>query len=148
MEDDLWKALNEQAIADGVVLPSSMKAIMDTWTLQMGYPVVSVVRNYESNSALISQVNLYLKLNFSNIHAVLFLNAKERFLLRKSEMPSNDTHVYRWWIPLSYATESNPNERNVDWLSDEEQSKSISVQGSNNNQWVLFNIDQKSMYQK
>lgn len=148
MEDDLWKALNEQAIADGVVLPSSMKAIMDTWTLQMGYPVVSVVRNYESNSALISQVNLYLKLNFSNIHAVLFLNAKERFLLRKSEKPLNDTHVYRWWIPLSYATESNPNERNVDWLSDEEQSKSISVQGSNNNQWVLFNIDQKSMYQK
>ncbi len=76
VEDDLWKALNDQAITDGVVLPSSMKAIMDTWTLQMGYPVVSVVRNYESNSATVSQVNLYRKFNFLNIHAILFLKTQ------------------------------------------------------------------------
>ena len=67
VEDDLWKALNDQAIEDGVILPSSMKAIMDTWTLQMGYPVVSVVRNYEKNSATVSQVNLYRPFNFSKI---------------------------------------------------------------------------------
>ncbi len=46
-----------QAHEDGI-LPESLnvKEIMDTWTLQTGFPVVTVDRNYESKSATISQV--------------------------------------------------------------------------------------------
>ncbi len=42
-QDDLWRAYDEQAHADGV-LPSevNVKTIMDTWTLQKGYPVLNV----------------------------------------------------------------------------------------------------------
>ena len=29
---------------------------MDTWTLQMGFPVVEVTRDYEANSAQLTQV--------------------------------------------------------------------------------------------
>jgi aminopeptidase N len=58
-EGDLWEALTEE-IRDmsGSPLPPSVtvKQVMDTWTLQEGYPVLTVTRNYSSGSALLSQV--------------------------------------------------------------------------------------------
>jgi aminopeptidase N len=58
-QDDLWDQLTSQAHQD-VSLPAHMtvKEIMDTWTLQTGYPVVTVTRNYTNDSAYISQVSL------------------------------------------------------------------------------------------
>jgi aminopeptidase N len=57
-QDDLWDQLTMQAHQDGS-LPSHMtvKQIMDTWTLQTGYPVVTVTRNYVNGSACVSQVS-------------------------------------------------------------------------------------------
>lgn len=34
----------------------SVKEIMDTWTLQTGYPVITVKRNYENHNVTVSQV--------------------------------------------------------------------------------------------
>ena len=36
VQDDLWEALTVQAKADNLKLPTSVKEIMDTWTLKMG----------------------------------------------------------------------------------------------------------------
>ena len=74
-QDDLWQYLTEQAHRDGT-LPNDLtvKIIMDTWTLQMGFPVVNVHRNYNDNSATVSQ---------------------ERFLISKSEN-NPDKHNYMW----------------------------------------------------
>ena len=56
-QDDLWEVLTEEAHRRGVLdLHVSVKRIMDTWTLQTGFPVVNVIRDYESNSFTISQV--------------------------------------------------------------------------------------------
>ena len=57
-QDDLWHYLTQQARLDGT-LPSELtvKTIMDTWTLQMGFPVVNVTRDYDSNEATLIQVN-------------------------------------------------------------------------------------------
>lgn len=56
-QDDLWKSLTMQAHEDNA-LPDNLtvKMIMDTWTLQTGYPVINVKRNYEDGSVEITQV--------------------------------------------------------------------------------------------
>lgn len=57
-QDDLWQQLTLQAHLDGSLpLHMTVKEIMDTWTLQTGYPVVTVTRNYLNVSAYISQVS-------------------------------------------------------------------------------------------
>lgn len=57
-QDDLWQQLTLQAHLDGSLpLHMTVKEIMDTWTLQTGYPVVTVTRNYFNVSAYISQVS-------------------------------------------------------------------------------------------
>lgn len=56
-QDDLWQSLTEQAHSDGVLGKElTVKTIMDTWTLQTGYPLVTVKRNYDDHSVEISQV--------------------------------------------------------------------------------------------
>lgn len=41
------------------VLPADMtvKQIMDSWTVQTGYPVLNVTRDYDSGNAVITQVS-------------------------------------------------------------------------------------------
>lgn len=56
-QDDLWQVLTEQAHMEYVLEPEfSVKEIMDTWTLKTGFPMITVKRNYEDGSAIISQV--------------------------------------------------------------------------------------------
>jgi len=56
-QNDLWHALTQQAHKDKVLEPSvTVKEIMDTWTLQTGFPVITVTRNYNNNSATLTQV--------------------------------------------------------------------------------------------
>ncbi len=57
VQEDLWQALQEQADQEGVYLPTSIKTIMDTWTRQMGYPVISVTRAYDVSAVYVSQVS-------------------------------------------------------------------------------------------
>ena len=52
-QDDLWQALQEQADLESVQLPATVKEIMDTWTFQMGFPYITVERNYATGSALL-----------------------------------------------------------------------------------------------
>lgn len=47
-QDNLWEALTEEAHKNAVLGDNiTVKQIMDAWTLQTGYPVVNVTRNYE-----------------------------------------------------------------------------------------------------
>ena len=50
---DLWTALGNQAKAEGKDL--DVPAIMDTWVLQMGYPVVTVTINRQNRQAQVTQ---------------------------------------------------------------------------------------------
>jgi aminopeptidase N len=58
-EDDLWRALTEEiGVTPGSSLPPgvTVKQVMDTWTLQEGYPLLTVTRNYSNGTAVLSQV--------------------------------------------------------------------------------------------
>lgn len=55
-QDDLWESLTEKAHENQSLMKSvTVKDIMDTWTLQVGYPVIDVKRDYDTNSATITQ---------------------------------------------------------------------------------------------
>lgn len=58
-QDDLWSSLTEVAHQRGSLDKNlTVKKIMDTWTLQTGYPVLKVVRNYSTDKVTLSQVIL------------------------------------------------------------------------------------------
>ena len=68
VQDDLWSALNNQSIVDGLELPATIKTIMDSWALQTGYPIVTVKRDYTNQSAILTQVKTII------IHPVNFFS--------------------------------------------------------------------------
>nr|XP_027218923.1 aminopeptidase N-like [Penaeus vannamei] len=126
-QDDLWEYLTAVAHQDGT-LPRGLtvKMIMDTWTLQMGYPVVKVTRGPDGTSAVVSQ---------------------ERFLLVRSEN-SSDTHDYKWWVPLTYTTQSEANFNQTQamvWMKDSEAQISLSSLPPRD-QWVIFNLQETGYY--
>jgi aminopeptidase N len=57
-QNDLWEALTSQAHADSALDPNmSVKEIMDTWTLQTGFPVIMVTRDYTTGNVHLKQVS-------------------------------------------------------------------------------------------
>lgn len=73
----MWQALTDVGHQMRTLDPSqTVKAVMDTWTLQMGYPVVKVERSYLSDQA-----------------ETVFIS-QERFLLTQDNSIQDD-HLYR-----------------------------------------------------
>ncbi|XP_064474256.1 aminopeptidase N-like [Ornithodoros turicata] len=54
-QDDLFQQLTEASVAAGMGV--DVKAVMDTWTKQAGYPVVQVERNYRNGTAMLTQMH-------------------------------------------------------------------------------------------
>jgi len=78
-QDNLWQFLTEAALEDGAFLEgNSIKDIMDTWTLQTGYPLVTASRR--DNSVTVSQA---------------------RFLLSPEAEADED---FFWWVPVSHCS--------------------------------------------
>ena len=50
---DLWRELEAISVEKSTRL--NIEHIMDTWTLQMGFPLVTIRRNYQDNTAIVSQ---------------------------------------------------------------------------------------------
>ncbi|XP_014220654.1 aminopeptidase N [Trichogramma pretiosum] len=124
-QDDLWNALTKQAHEDKVLGQDvTIKQIMDTWTLQTGFPVVTVTRDYANDAAAITQ---------------------ERFMLRNFTRGESEPV---WWIPLTYTTAKKMNfndTKPATWMKAE---KAISLKkiGAAANDWILFNILETGYY--
>nr|XP_033334550.1 aminopeptidase N isoform X2 [Megalopta genalis]XP_033334551.1 aminopeptidase N isoform X2 [Megalopta genalis] len=127
-QDDLWDALTKQAHKDKVLSTSvTIKQIMDTWTLQTGFPVVTIIRNYKNGSAMLTQ---------------------ERFRLDNGTIKTTSETEPMWWIPITYTTEklldfnkTQPSE----WIKAE---KSIIMPKLNAgpNEWTIFNVQETGYY--
>ncbi|CAL4116388.1 unnamed protein product, partial [Meganyctiphanes norvegica] len=127
-QDDLWHYLTQQAHNDGTLEPDvTVKMIMDTWTLQSGYPVITVERDTKGTTATIKQ---------------------ERFLKKRSENSSCSTQGQLWWVPLSYTTKEESNFHNTvpkRWMKNSETSMKIESLPEKH-EWVIFNLQETGYY--
>ncbi|KAG8253900.1 hypothetical protein J6590_019565 [Homalodisca vitripennis] len=120
-QDDLWESLTTEANISSV-LPTnlSVKDIMDTWTLQTGYPVVLIKR--EGGRITVSQ---------------------KRFLaVQPKEEPKGC-----WWIPLTYSTANNINfneTKSSHWLGCN--SELIIDTGVGSDDWIILNNKAAGLY--
>ncbi|KAH8382719.1 hypothetical protein KR009_004927, partial [Drosophila setifemur] len=129
-QDNLWESFT-QAAHNKSALPESyeIKTIMDSWTLQAGYPVINVTRDYSGKNAELSQ---------------------ERYLSR-----SQMTHFKRkgcWWVPLSYTTQGEQDFNNTSpkaWMECGKSGETLpkTIQDLREaDQWVIFNTQLSSLY--
>jgi len=125
-QDDLWRHLTEQAHKDGTLdRDVKVKEIMDTWTLQMGYPLITVRRNYDARTARVSQ---------------------QRFLVGNSQQ-SSESSSYSWWVPLtfSYPEQGFNKTYSKTWLKKGEESRQVSGLPESLTP-VIFNVQQTGYY--
>lgn len=120
VQNDLWDVMTTFGHKHNT-LPQeiSVKQIMDTWTLQSGYPVVIVERN--GTSVHISQ---------------------QRYILPKLY----DKDESRWFIPITYETQANRTQIGVPsyWLSN---SKNITLPNVvDPSHWFYINIKRAGYY--
>ncbi|OWR51448.1 aminopeptidase N protein, partial [Danaus plexippus plexippus] len=117
-QDDLWSELNAVVMNKGVLNRNmTVKRVMDTWTKQTGFPLLTVNRNYSDKSVNISQ---------------------KRYVWRQEILSPQG-----WWIPLSMKCERGTGDQKLLWLSDEE---GVLVEkrlehGCGQNEWLLFNYN-------
>nr|ATU82844.1 secreted Aminopeptidase-like protein [Pristhesancus plagipennis] len=126
-QDDLWKALTDRAHKDGILDPElTVKEIMDSWTLQTGYPIITADRDYKTGTVQLSQKR-YLKIP---------AEAKD----------ANETNAC-WWIPLTYTTQSAANFRNTvpkQWLKC---GQNVHLEGLlKPDEWLILNINLGGVY--
>ncbi|NXX19078.1 AMPN Aminopeptidase, partial [Podargus strigoides] len=110
---DLWVHLQEAAVKNNVSLPDSISSIMDRWTLQMGFPVVTV----NTNTGTVTQRHFLLDPNST------------------VERPSSFN--YTWIVPITWMTPSASGDRY--WLtkvSDTNNQFKVSSPS-----WLLLNLN-------
>uniref|UniRef100_A0A3Q3VN26 Aminopeptidase n=1 Tax=Mola mola TaxID=94237 RepID=A0A3Q3VN26_MOLML len=97
---DLWKHLQMAVNASGITLPDSVRNIMNTWVLQMGFPVVTI----NTSTAVVSQ---------------------QHFLLDPdSEVSTPSPFQYQWIVPIKWM--KNAVNHSTLWLQTESDEMSVS----------------------
>ncbi|XP_011063449.1 PREDICTED: thyrotropin-releasing hormone-degrading ectoenzyme-like [Acromyrmex echinatior] len=119
--DDLWSAM--QSALDESNVPHKdyrIKEVMDTWMNQKRYPFVDVVRNYETGEVTISQTCV--------------------------RQYSETNQTTKWWIPITFATQSNPDFSNTVpryWLRPDQHNISFIISPDD---WIIINLQQTGYY--
>ncbi|XP_017039013.1 aminopeptidase Ey-like [Drosophila ficusphila] len=129
-QDNLWESLT-QAAHKYRALPKSydIKSIMDSWTLQTGYPVINVTRDYSARTAKLSQERYLLNTQISRAH-----------------------RGGCWWVPLSYTTQGVQDFNNTApkaWMECGKNGESLpkTIQDlPGPDQWVIFNTQLSTLY--
>ncbi|KAK2918320.1 aminopeptidase Ey [Channa argus] len=116
--NNLWQQLQMAVEANNVALPHPVSDIMNTWVLQMGFPVVTI----DTSTGKVSQKHF-------------LLDAESNITL---ESPYN----YEWLIPVRWM-KSGEVQRDVWWLTEKEVVKLEMRTGSS---WVLANVNLTGYY--
>ncbi|XP_051154544.1 aminopeptidase N-like isoform X2 [Leptopilina boulardi] len=98
-------------------LDTSVETIMNTWTKQSGYPVLLVT--IDKNQVKLRQMPFSLgKLN------------------------ANSTLNKKWWIPISWISQSTPSSGVNRWINDDE----VITIDNKKNDWIIFNVEAAGFY--
>lgn len=127
VQDELWSFLTN-VTHSSTLGGHTIKQIMDTWTLQEGYPVLIVTRNYDDHSLTLRQKRFLLDPNGSN-HSSIYINPFKPF-------------DFQWYIPYDYLIHSHLSA--FHWLSPNETKHLTDIHSSND--WILFNINEFGFY--
>ncbi|XP_048007657.1 aminopeptidase N [Leguminivora glycinivorella] len=120
---DLWSALTAAARRKGA-FDADVAVVMDSWTLQTGFPVLTITRDY--NNGIVS---------FKQERFVLINNGESK------ESPV-------WWIPISYTTTTESDFESTRpklWLRGEK-SKVVRNISIAKDDWLIANIQQTGFY--
>ena len=123
VQEDLWSAFTHQAAINKVKLPYDIKFIMQTWTNNVGYPVVTISRNYSARIATAVQ---------------------SRFLLNQVNNASNENNDL-WVIPLTFMTPSLNGETKLRWLPPLSRAENIADLSVEDDQWVICNVNRSGI---
>lgn len=114
--NDLWDHLQKAVDAEvGFKLPDTIKRIMDTWTLQMGFPVLTV----DTTTGAVSQKH--------------FLLDPDSTVERPSEFG------YTWIVPVSWMTSDNS--AGMYWLTNAAATNLSFSTAGKPGQWLLLNLN-------
>jgi len=122
-QDDLWSHLTKQGHKDGTLAPEmDVKTVMDTWTLQMGFPLVTVTRQYGDKTARVEQT---------------------RFIVGGKD----DEYDLSWWVPLTFTDPKSGfnNTYSKLWLEPDAEAKEV-AQMPDSDSPVIFNVQQTGFY--
>ncbi|CAG2063687.1 unnamed protein product, partial [Timema podura] len=132
---DLFTALHTSFLTVNPTSEISVIDVMNTWTTQMGYPVITVNRNYDTARTAKCQTGEIVQ-RFVQDH-------RERFLLTASA-DSSDNHDYKWWVPLTFTTNTSKDFTTTQtqiWLKASENETDLTDIAANDD-WVIFNKQQ------
>ncbi|XP_034259312.1 thyrotropin-releasing hormone-degrading ectoenzyme [Pantherophis guttatus] len=121
---DLWNTLSEALKKIGKFV--NIQEVMDQWTLQMGYPVITIKRNENTDSIIgISQ---------------------DRFVYDLDKDPGLRNNSYLWQIPLTIAVgnTSHISSEAIIWVSNKSEHHRIAY--LNGGTWLLGNINQAGYF--
>ncbi|XP_058703141.1 aminopeptidase N [Poecile atricapillus] len=111
---DLWVHLQQAAVKNNVQLPTNISHIMDRWTLQMGFPVVTV----DTRSGTINQTHFLLD--------------------PTSSVDRPSAFNYTWIIPITWMTSSSSG-NSIYWLT--EVTDTNNTFKLNSPGWLLLNLN-------
>ena len=105
----MWRVLTEQAHKDKTLDANlTVKQIMDTWTLQMGYPVVQVDRRGDK---LVLNQRWFL------------LNPLSKMLQPQN---ANEYNKHKWYVPFTFTTKAKPSfqlESEINWIKPDDKDR-------------------------
>lgn len=126
-QQDLWKYMQKAAMDERVIPPDfDLGRAMDSWTLQGGYPLVTLIRDYKTGSVTLNQTRFY----------------KGKDTERSSAC---------WWIPLSFVRKGLPDfEKTVPraWLECPAEAEEVLTlpDPPSSDEWILLNPQVSSIF--
>eukprot|EP00058_Branchiostoma_floridae_P012543 XP_002598031.1 hypothetical protein BRAFLDRAFT_221575 [Branchiostoma floridae] len=125
IQEQLWEEFTQVINGQSDL---NVKSMMDTWTLQMGYPVITFTRDYSSG-----------KMDVTQQHFLKDASAS-------SKVPDSK-FGYKWYVPVSFTTKNGEENPNSVWLTPTTGKQNIHVHiGAGTEDWILGNVEQVGFY--